>query len=237
MRIPRHDRYPAACDRAAVDAIERLLVSLRPKMLAMANRILGDLHDAEDAVQIAGARAWAARGRILLRPSTSLSSWLLTILYRTCLDALKARRVRSRYFPRSVEVIESSPNDEHLLADPSPIPCEIIIRDETARTLRAAIDSLTPALRAAALLELADVDVAEESRRTGTSCNTLSSSRRRAHNALREILGDFGAEEAGPSPYSAYVIEYMGCDAEILRGCNAWVMPDSRGAAWGSKPH
>ena len=66
------------------------------RLLAIAYRILRDLHHAEDAVQVALVNAW--RDLPSLRDLDRFEAWLTRILVRACyLEADLGRRSNSRY--------------------------------------------------------------------------------------------------------------------------------------------
>jgi RNA polymerase sigma-70 factor (ECF subfamily) len=74
------------------DAFGRLLESHRAELHAHCYRMLGSVHDAEDAFQEASLRAWRGLGRFQGR--SSLRSWLYTIATNTCLTAIERRPKR-----------------------------------------------------------------------------------------------------------------------------------------------
>ena len=73
-------------------AYQRLVEPLRGELHAHCYRILGSLHDAEDALQDALLRAWRALPRFEGR--SSLRSWLYRIATNTCLDLIGRRPKR-----------------------------------------------------------------------------------------------------------------------------------------------
>lgn len=69
------------------DAFERE----RPRLLAVAHRVLGSHADAEDAVQ----EAWLRLARQELQVIENLAGWLTTVVSRICIDTLRSRAARS----------------------------------------------------------------------------------------------------------------------------------------------
>jgi RNA polymerase sigma-70 factor, ECF subfamily len=80
--------------RAGDDAaFTRLVEPLRRELHAHCYRMLGSVHDADDALQDALLRAW--RGLARFEGRSSLRSWLYTVATRTCLDTLEHRGRRA----------------------------------------------------------------------------------------------------------------------------------------------
>src|SRR5213083_3326383 len=94
-------------------AYGRLLETYRTQLHAHCYRMLGSVHDAEDALQEASIRAW--RGLARFEGRSSLRSWLYTIATNTCLNAI-ARR------PKRVLPVDYGP-----AADPHDAPGEPIV--------------------------------------------------------------------------------------------------------------
>src|SRR5438477_7120012 len=91
-------------------AFGRLVEPHRSELHAHCYRMLGSLHDAEDALQEALLRAW--RGLPRFEGRSSLRSWLYTIATNTCLSAIERR-------PKRVLPIDYGP-----AADPHDGPAE-----------------------------------------------------------------------------------------------------------------
>src|SRR5580700_9727464 len=101
-----------ACD-GDPDAFSELARVYRAELHAHCYRMLGSVHDAEDALQEALLRAW--RGLARFEGRSSLRSWLYTIATNTCLSAIERR-------PKRVLPIDYGP-----AADPHGAPGEPIV--------------------------------------------------------------------------------------------------------------
>src|SRR5262245_39876805 len=62
----------------------------RPRLRGVAYRMLGSLHEAEDAVQ----EAWLRLNRMDAATVDNLAGWLTTVVSRVCLDVLRSRKSR-----------------------------------------------------------------------------------------------------------------------------------------------
>jgi RNA polymerase sigma-70 factor (ECF subfamily) len=74
----------------SADAFGDQATAHRSELLVHCYRMLGTLHEAEDAVQETFARAW--QGRQTFRRSISLRAWLYRIATNVCLNAIEARK-------------------------------------------------------------------------------------------------------------------------------------------------
>ncbi|MCS3780116.1 sigma-70 family RNA polymerase sigma factor [Tsukamurella ocularis] len=111
--------------------------SARPRLLAVATRMLGSPADAEDAVQEAWLRADRADGDGTVDNPTA---WLTTVVSRICLDRLRARR-------------ETTPLDDVDPADTASSPAdEAQLAEAVGAAMGAVLDDLAPAERVAFVL-------------------------------------------------------------------------------------
>jgi len=111
----------------------------RPRLRAVAYRMLGSLSDAEDALQEAWLRASAADASVV----ANLEGWLTTILARVCLDMLRSRKSRRE------EPLD--PGNLDAAAADSPEQ-EAVLADSVGLALLVVLDTLPPAERVAFVL-------------------------------------------------------------------------------------
>src|SRR3984893_17142063 len=103
----------------------------RPHVRAVAYRMLGSVHEAEDAVQ----EAWIRLSRTDVSDVDNLRGWLTTVVARVCLDLLRTRASR-----------REDPLDDDAVHVPDPIIRAISMRDEGPETDAMLADSVGLAL-------------------------------------------------------------------------------------------
>ena len=111
----------------------------RPRLRAVAYRMLGSLTEAEDAVQEAWIRA-AGHGA---GDVANLEGWLTTIVGRVCLDMLRSRKSRRE------EPLEADVATAAAAAGPEQ---EAVLADSVGLALLVVLDTLAPAERVAFVL-------------------------------------------------------------------------------------
>jgi RNA polymerase sigma-70 factor, ECF subfamily len=99
------DRLLAAARRGDEGAFEALIEPYRRELHAHCYRMLGSVHDAEDALQEALVRAWRGIGRFEGR--SSLRSWLYTIATNSSLRLIERRP------KRILPMDNGNPSDPH----------------------------------------------------------------------------------------------------------------------------
>ncbi|EFH90977.1 sigma-70 family RNA polymerase sigma factor [Ktedonobacter racemifer] len=110
----------------------------RPRLRAMAYRMLGSLAEAEDAVQ----EGWLHLFRSDTSTVSNLGGWLTTVVARVCLNMLHARKSRRE---ESLEALvpQAVAGDERVI-DPEQ---EMELADAVGLALLVVLDTLTPAER------------------------------------------------------------------------------------------
>ncbi len=144
--------------------LEQQLELHRRELTGFCYRMLGSVHDAEDAVQEAMIRAW--RGLDGFEGRASLRSWLFRITTNVCLTALDTRSrralpvdlsapgrpvVESLGAPTSaLEWVEPAPDDRiGVSSDPADL---VVARDSVRLAFVAALQHLPPRQRAVLIL-------------------------------------------------------------------------------------
>lgn len=160
---------------------------VRPRLIAVAFRMLGGAAEAEDAVQEAYAR-WFRLGPAQRAAVREPAAWLTTVTSRICLDVLgSARHRRETYvgpwlpepLPAHSPVVAPGPQEAAELAESVDL------------ALLLALEALTPAQRVAWVLH--DVfavpfdEVADALGRTPQACRALASAARRALRSDRRV--------------------------------------------------
>jgi len=82
--------------RDAESQLREEIVGLLPRLRRFARTLAGNVHDADDVVQIAVERALARLDQ--LRPGSQLSSWLFGIVRNAWLDEVRARGRQGKIF-------------------------------------------------------------------------------------------------------------------------------------------
>ncbi len=150
----------------------------RPRLHAVAYRMLGSRADADDAVQ----EAWLRLGRTDPGGLDNLVGWLTTVVARICLDRLRSRRVRGEDGGGSPdEVDHADPTDDH---DPAH---QALVAESVGAALLVVLDSLTPAERVAFVLH--DVFAIPFDEIAGVVDRSADATRQLASRARRRVQG------------------------------------------------
>ncbi|MEW2418674.1 RNA polymerase sigma factor SigJ [Streptomyces sp. NPDC046866] len=212
----------------------------RPRLRAVAYRMLGSLAEAEDAVQ----EAWLRFDRADTDEVENLPGWLTTVVSRVCLNMLRSRATR-REEPLVPEVRVPDPvvTREHVI-DPEN---EVLLADSVGLALMVVLESLSPAERIAFVLHdmfaVSFDEIAELLDRTPAATRQLASRARRRvqdqapvpdpdRSRQREVVDAFfAASRDGRLEALIAVLDpdvVLRCDGGTLRASQSGVL---RGAA------
>ena len=158
------------------DAFAHLITAYRAELKAHCYRMLGSLHDAEDALQETLLRAWRSLARFEGR--SSLRSWLYTIATNVCLRAIERR-------PKRVLPIDYAPAADPHDGPAEPLTESVWLEPYPDRELGVAADLLGPDAR---------YEQRESIELAFTAALQHLPARQRAVLILRDVLG-FSARE------------------------------------------
>ncbi len=201
-------------------------VAERPRLTAIAIRILGSQADADDVLQ----EAWLR----LSRPDgiDDLPAWLTTVVTRLCLDQLRKRRTGL--------VAESE-----VPAEPAPVDPEAdaLLAEKTGDAMQVVLDALAPAERAAFVLH--DVfgypfdEISAVMGRSGTAVRQLASRARRKMQGVPEPAASQVARAESKRVVDAFLAAARGGDLGILLSLlapDAFMRADLIGQKMGTEP-
>src|SRR5881392_2672681 len=186
-------------------AYSRLVERHRGELHAHCYRMLGSVHDADDALQDALLRAW--RGLSRFEGRSSLRSWLYAIATNTCLDVIARRPPRVLpidYGPAAdphrgpgeplVESVwvEPYPDEQLGLEDGYAAPeARYEQRESVELAFIAALQNLPPNQRAALILrEVLGFSAKEVAETLDTTTQSVNSALQRARKTVDERLPD-----------------------------------------------
>jgi RNA polymerase sigma-70 factor (ECF subfamily) len=164
------------------EAYQRLVEPHRAELHAHCYRMLGSVHDAEDALQDALLRAWRALPRFEGR--SSVRTWLYRIATNACLDLLKRR-------PRfELEQLEPYPDDRLEIEDaPASPAARYEQRESVELAFVVALQQLPGTQRAALLLrDVLGFSAKETAHTLDTTVASANGALRRARAAVKEQL-------------------------------------------------
>ena len=176
----------------------------RPRLRAVAYRMLGSLSEADDAVQ----EAWLRLSRSDAEAIANLPGWLTAVVAPVSVDMLRARRARREdyvgsWLPEPIVALdgdESDPEQEALLAD------------SVGLALLVVLDSLSPHERLAFVLhDMFAVPFDEIAAVVGTSA---TAARQLASRARRRVRGAAVAEDADLTAQRELVDAFLAASRE-----------------------
>ena len=154
-----------------MDDLTVIFEEQRTHLRAVAYRLLGSVHEADDAVQ----ETWLRLERSDVSDVDNLPAWLTTVASRICLDQLRSRASRR-------EDLDAEPTGvpDGLATDPA---AEAEHADAVGRALMVVLDVLAPAERLAFCLHdlfgLSFDEIAPTLGRSSAACRQLASRARR----------------------------------------------------------
>ncbi|WP_439377796.1 sigma-70 family RNA polymerase sigma factor [Amycolatopsis lexingtonensis] len=187
-----------------MDALTERFERERPRLRAVAYRMLGSAAEADDALQ----EAWLRFDRTDAAEIDNVPAWLTTVVARVCLSALRARRNHPE------ETLDGQPEPDDERRDPAQ---EAELADEVGLALLVVLDALAPAERVAFVLhDMFAVPFDEIAPMLG---KTPAATRQLASRARRRVKGGTAADATLPrrrKVVEAFLAASRGGDFEAL---------------------
>ena len=196
----------ADSDRAVVDAVlagdreafRRLVDRESAQVVRTCHRILGDLHDAEDAAQEAFVTAY--RSLASWRGEGPFGAWLTRIAVRIAIRQAGKRRTVAWRDPVGIDgaaargPVDVALDQASVAAAPSHDPSMLTLDAERATDVRAAVTALAEPYREVVVLRFfGEQSLDEIARQTGRPLGTVKTHLHRGLLRLRASLADGGA--------------------------------------------
>ncbi|MFF7073608.1 sigma-70 family RNA polymerase sigma factor [Streptomyces pseudovenezuelae] len=156
----------------------------RGQLRAVAQRMLGSVAEAEDAVQ----EAWVRMSRSDTTRVDNLGGWLTTVVGRVCLDMLRSRRSRAE------QPLEPEAPVPVTVPDPEQ---DVLLADSVGSALLVVLDTLTPAERLAFVLH--DLFAVPYDAVAGVVGKSPAATRQLASRARRRVRGAQDPDPVAPA--------------------------------------
>jgi len=165
-------------------SLELLIKQYLKPIYSFVSRYVGNGQEAEDITQEVFVRAW--RNLKKFDQEKSFKTWIFSIAKNASLDHLKKKKA----IPFSEFDQEDGRNlITDTIADPSPLPMELLEKAGMAQMLNEAMEKLSPQYRMVLFLRYNDhFNFREIAESLGEPLHTITSRHRRALIKLKEIL-------------------------------------------------
>jgi RNA polymerase sigma-70 factor (ECF subfamily) len=178
-------------------SLNKLLGYHAPRLFRVADCVLHNYHDSEDALQ--DGLLSALRHIDQFKGNSQFSTWLFSIIRNSALANLRKRRAHV-----SVSIDDQSSEDDADLgtpevpADPRPDPERACAQAELSYQFARILDCLPANYRATIrLCDFEGYSVKEAAQRLGLSVSALKAQHHRARLAIRESMGAYVAWKGG----------------------------------------
>ena len=168
------------------EALEILIRQYLKPIYSFISRYVGSGQEAEDITQEVFVRVW--RNLKKFDQNKSFKTWIFSVAKNASLDFLKKKKA----IPFSEFDTEEGENRlTDTLADPSPLPLELLEKAGMAKILNVAMEKLSPQYRMVLFLRYNDhFNFREIAESLGESLNTVKSRHRRALIKLKKLITD-----------------------------------------------
>jgi len=193
----RQNRVVCLTSSNASESMNELFGDCMPRLFRVADCVLHNCHDSEDALQ--DGLLSALRHIDQFQGNSQFSTWLFSIIRNSALAKLRKRRAHQIF---SIDDQASEDDSElaagEMPADPSPDPERACAQAELSYLFARILKSLPANYRA--IIRLCDFEGfsgKEAAERLGLSAAALKAQHHRARLAIRESMGVHVARKAG----------------------------------------
>jgi RNA polymerase sigma-70 factor (ECF subfamily) len=189
-----------AAQGGEVAAFNTLVLAYQRQIFNVCYRTLGNSEDAADITQDALLSAFGGL-KSFNGPAAGLRGWLLRIAVNACYDHLRRRQRRPTDSLDALLTVDGEQDSSAAdrVPDPSAGPEQRSLSAESARTIQAAIDRLTPDQRLAVILcDVQGLSYDEAAVVMSVELGTVKSRLSRGRAQLRDLLAEKG-ERPGSS--------------------------------------
>ena len=177
------EQLAEAVGRGDAAALRLLIDRHSRRFYAIAYRVLMRAEAAEDVVQDAFVKLWTGKAKWEVGGKAKFTSWFHRIVYNAAIDA--TRKAEHKVVPLRPELGEQA--DDRVSQE------EVLIKQESGETLRAALEALPEKQRnALTYVYYSEMKQAEIAELMGMSLKALESVLLRAKATLRQSLGEQG---------------------------------------------
>jgi len=172
--------YVGVQQSAVSDPFEQLFIAEYSRVVGIAARVLGDVHEAEDVAQEVFL-SWRRRHQA---PDDRTPGWLYAAAVHTALNVLRGRRRRTQR-----EVVEAQEAGLlHGQFEAAYDPLVAVVSAERRSDVRAALSRLSAKSAAVLILRHSGLSYAEVASALGIRGSTVGSLLKRAESALRKEI-------------------------------------------------
>ncbi len=183
--MPEKADIIARCKKGDRDAFNTLISEYQSKVINIAYGVIGDREDALDAAQEAFVKIY--KNISSFRGGSSLDTWIYRVTVNVCTDMLRKRGRIVQAVSMDARTEDDEPKNE--IASAAPSPDEIAESNDTARLVRAAINTLSPEYREViTLFDIEGFSYSEICDILHLPPGTVKSRLSRARAALKKVL-------------------------------------------------
>ena len=181
----RQEPIPANCDSRRLQELTELITAHSPRFRRIASGRLGNVADAEDAVQ--DAFLSALRHVRQFRGQARMSTWVTSIVINSA--RMRLRRVTPVLLDLDKPMGEQDLTLAETVMDSRPGPEEIYRKREIGEILARCVSRLSPnLLKTFQLRKIDGLSIQETAHLLGVPAGTVKARTTRAHRKLRELI-------------------------------------------------